>query len=215
MEPLIITAAITGSRITRETAPRIPIILREIAQSAVECWQAGAAIAHIHVRDPRTGLGTQDIGLFREVVERHPGTKPPNRRAPGPSWLRTGTRSLWRGLDQPGWIGVRKHAHCEHLPENANWSAIGIGKGHLPISMMAMAMGGHVRVGMEDNIYYSKGVLAETNAQFVERIVRIAREYGRPVATPSQAREILLAGSLSGSGMGTGKNLQQDSTKEE
>jgi 3-keto-5-aminohexanoate cleavage enzyme len=52
-------------------------------------------------------------------------------------------------------------------------------------------MGGHIRVGMEDNIYYERGVLAETNAQFVARIVRLAQEYGREVATPADARKIL------------------------
>jgi 3-keto-5-aminohexanoate cleavage enzyme len=79
----------------------------------------------------------------------------------------------------------------EYIPENSTWSVIGIGKGHLPMSMMAMVMGGHIRVGMEDNIYYPKGVLAKTNAQFVERIARLAIEYGRAVATPDAARKIL------------------------
>src|SRR5210317_2629257 len=69
MEKLIITAAITGSRITRETAPYIPITPEEIVQSAIECRQAGASIVHIHVRDPDTGLGTQDVEIFRQVVE--------------------------------------------------------------------------------------------------------------------------------------------------
>jgi 3-keto-5-aminohexanoate cleavage enzyme len=82
------------------------------------------------------------------------------------------------------------HLH-QHIPQNSTWSAIGIGKGHLPMSMMALIMGGHIRVGMEDNIYYSRGGLAKTNAQFVERIVRIAGEYGRQVATPEEARRIL------------------------
>jgi 3-keto-5-aminohexanoate cleavage enzyme len=59
------------------------------------------------------------------------------------------------------------------------------------MSMLALTLGGHIRVGLEDNIYYSKGVLAQTNAQFVERIVRIAKEYGREVANPDEAREIL------------------------
>jgi 3-keto-5-aminohexanoate cleavage enzyme len=59
------------------------------------------------------------------------------------------------------------------------------------MAMMAMAMGGHVRVGLEDNIYYSKGVLAKTNAQLVERVVRIAKEFGREIATPQEARKIL------------------------
>jgi 3-keto-5-aminohexanoate cleavage enzyme len=79
----------------------------------------------------------------------------------------------------------------EYIPADATWSVIGIGKGHLPMSLMAMVMGGHIRVGMEDNIYYSRGVLAKTNAQFVARIVRLAREYGREVATPDEARRIL------------------------
>jgi 3-keto-5-aminohexanoate cleavage enzyme len=79
----------------------------------------------------------------------------------------------------------------EHIPENSTWSIIGIGKGHLPMSMMALAMGGHIRVGLEDNIYYSKGVLAETNAQFVKRIVRISGEYGRDIASPDEVREML------------------------
>jgi 3-keto-5-aminohexanoate cleavage enzyme len=57
--------------------------------------------------------------------------------------------------------------------------------------MMGLIMGGHIRVGMEDNIYYEKGVLAKSNAQFVERIARIAREYGREIATPEEARQIL------------------------
>jgi len=57
--------------------------------------------------------------------------------------------------------------------------------------MVAMVMGGHVRVGLEDNIYYSKGVLAKNNAELVERVVRIAKEFGREVATPQEARRIL------------------------
>jgi 3-keto-5-aminohexanoate cleavage enzyme len=79
----------------------------------------------------------------------------------------------------------------EMMPPDATWSVIGIGKGHLPMSMMALIMGGHIRVGMEDNIYYSRGELAKTNAQFVERIVRISQEYGREVASPTEARGIL------------------------
>ena len=79
----------------------------------------------------------------------------------------------------------------EYLPADATWSVIGIGRGHLPVSMMGLIMGGHIRVGMEDNIYYEKGVLAKTNAQFVERIVRISQEYGREIASPVEARKIL------------------------
>jgi 3-keto-5-aminohexanoate cleavage enzyme len=64
MDKLIITAAITGSRITREQTPYIPCTPEEITQSSIECWKAGAAVAHIHIRDLKTGLGTQDLELF-------------------------------------------------------------------------------------------------------------------------------------------------------
>ncbi|GAB4245167.1 MAG: 3-keto-5-aminohexanoate cleavage protein [Thermoleophilia bacterium] len=77
------------------------------------------------------------------------------------------------------------------IPAGSTWSVIGIGKGHLPMATMAIHMGGHVRVGMEDNVYYRKGVLARSNAEFVERVVRLAAEFERPVATPAEARQIL------------------------
>ncbi|MCI8647844.1 MAG: 3-keto-5-aminohexanoate cleavage protein [Firmicutes bacterium] len=78
-----------------------------------------------------------------------------------------------------------------HLPENCTWSAFGIGKGANEITLSALAMGGNVRVGLEDNVYYNKGQLAESNEQFVSRIVRIAGEMGKTPATPQEAREIL------------------------
>lgn len=270
MEKLIITAAITGSRITRETTPYIPITPEEIVQSAIECWEAGAAIAHIHVRDPKTGLGTQDPGLFRQVVEPLrektdlvlclttsgiPGRNLPieERLAPlelqpelasfdagsinlgGSVFINTpefleaaATRMKEKGVkpelevfdvgmmvtclrmrDQ-GYLEEPLHFQfvlgspwgspatpksllhlTDYLPAHSTWSIIGIGKENLPMSMMGLIMGGHIRVGMEDNIYYEKGVRAERNAQFVERIVRIARGYGREVATPEKARKIL------------------------
>jgi len=270
MEKLIITAAITGSRITRDIAPYIPITPEEIAQSATECWEAGAAVVHIHVRDPKTGLGTQDLGLFRQVVEplrektdlvlSLTTSGIPGRNLPieerlqslelrpelasfdagsinlggtafinTPEFLKGAAKAMkergvkpeleifdvgmmvtclrMRGqglLEEPlhfqfvlgtPW-GIpatpKSFLHLyDYLPENSTWSVIGIGKGHLPMAMMGLVMGGHIRVGMEDNIYYEKGVLAKSNAQFVERIGRIAREYGREIATPEEARQIL------------------------
>jgi 3-keto-5-aminohexanoate cleavage enzyme len=79
----------------------------------------------------------------------------------------------------------------EIIPQGSTWSVIGIGPGQLRMAVMGMVTEGHVRVGLEDNIYYSKGVLAKSNAQLVERIVRIAKELGRNVATPQEARKIL------------------------
>jgi 3-keto-5-aminohexanoate cleavage enzyme len=276
MEKLIITAAITGSRITREITPHIPITPEEIVQSAVECWQAGASVVHIHVRDPQTGLGTQRLEIFKQVAEPLkkktdlilclttsgiPGRNLPTTERLAPLELKPELASFDAGsinlgnsvfINSPEFLesaakkmkdnGVKPeleifdlgmivtclrmrsegmlaeplhfqfvlgtpwgapatpesllHLH-QHIPQNSTWSVIGIGKGHLPMSMMALIMGGHIRVGMEDNIYYSRGLLAKTNAQLVERIVRIAGEYGREVATPDEARRILtLSGTL-------------------
>jgi 3-keto-5-aminohexanoate cleavage enzyme len=270
MGKVIITAAITGSRISRDVAPNIPITPDEIAQSCIECWNAGAAIVHIHVRDPKTGLGTQDLDLFRQVVEPLrektdlllclttsgiPGRNLPieERLIPlklepelasfdagsinlggtvfinTPEFLEAAAKKMKEKGVKPeleifdvGMIvtclRMRDEGHLEeplhfqfvlgtpwgspatpksflhlyeHIPEGSTWSIIGIGKGHLPMSMMGLIMDGHIRVGMEDNVYYQRGELAKSNAQFVERIVRIAREYGREVATPAEAREIL------------------------
>lgn len=77
------------------------------------------------------------------------------------------------------------------IPADSTWGAFGIGKMHLPILYGTLALGGHIRVGMEDNIFYSKGQLAKSNVEFVERAVRLIREIGKEVATPDEAREIL------------------------
>lgn len=79
----------------------------------------------------------------------------------------------------------------ESLPTGSTWSVAGIGKAELPLGVMAVILGGHVRVGFEDNIYYSKGVLADSNAQLVERVARMGRELGRETATPAEARAML------------------------
>ena len=270
MDKLIITAAITGSRITREITPHIPLTPEEIVQSAYECWQAGASIVHIHVRDPKTGQGTQDVGIFKQVVDSLrektdlilclttsgiPGKNLPTEERLAPVDLKPELATFDAGsinlggtifMNSPEFLdraaekmrasGVKPEIEIfdlgmiitslrmrdqgkltdplyfqfvmgtpwgapatpkaflhlyEHIPDDSTWSIIGIGKGHLPMSMMALTMGGHIRVGLEDNIYYSRGVLAETNAQFVDRIVRISREYGREIATPAEARDIL------------------------
>jgi len=255
---------------TRDAAPHIPITPEEIAQSAYESWQAGASIVHIHVRDPKTGLGAQDLNLFRQVVESLrtktdlilslttsgiPGRNLPidERLAPlvlkpelasfdagsinlggsvfinTPEFLDEAARRMKEAgvkpeievfdsgmlvtalrmrdqgkIDEPlhfqfvlgtpwGAPATPKsflHLH-EMMPSSSTWSIIGIGRGYLPMAMMALIMGGHIRVGMEDNIYVSHGVLAKTNAELVERVVRICREYGREIATPTEARQIL------------------------
>ena len=270
MNPVIITAAITGSRMLRDTAPYIPITPEEIIQSSIEAWRAGASIVHIHVRDPETGLGCQDLDRFRQVAEALraetdlilslttsgiPGRNLPVAERLCPLALRpelasfdAGSINLGGGVfvNDPAFLdeaarmmreaGVKPeievfdlgmlvtalrmrdegklddplhfqfvlgtpwgapatpksllHLH-EHLPEGATWSTIGIGRGYLPMAMMALIMGGHIRVGMEDNIYLDRGVMAKTNAELVERVARIVAACGRPIASPTEARAIL------------------------
>ncbi|MBP7892523.1 MAG: 3-keto-5-aminohexanoate cleavage protein, partial [Firmicutes bacterium] len=82
--------------------------------------------------------------------------------------------------------------HCvASLPAGARWQVAGIGRAELQLAAVAIVLGGNVRVGFEDNIYYSRGVLAESNAQLVARVARISRELGREVATPEEARELI------------------------
>lgn len=79
----------------------------------------------------------------------------------------------------------------ESLCPGSTWSCFGVGHSAMEILYAAVALGGHVRVGMEDNVLYSKGILAESNAQFVERAARVIREFGNEPATPDEARELL------------------------
>jgi 3-keto-5-aminohexanoate cleavage enzyme len=270
MDKVIITAAITGSRMQRDIAPYIPITPEEIAQSAIESWEAGASIVHIHVRDPETGMGSQDVNLFRRVVEPIraqtdvvvclttsgvPGLNLPTHERLAPLELKPELASFDAGSinlgDQPfintnefldeaaikmKEFGVKPEIEVfdlgmivtalrmrdegkledplhfqfvlgtpagapatpksflhflEHIPGNATWSAIGVGKRQIDMAMMALIMGGHIRIGMEDNIYLQHGVLAKTNAELVERVIRVCKEYGRDSATPDEARNIL------------------------
>lgn len=79
----------------------------------------------------------------------------------------------------------------ESIPENYTWSVCALGRYEMAMAAMAIVLGGHVRVGMEDNIYLSRGILAKSNAELVSKAVRIAKELGREIATPDEAREIL------------------------
>jgi 3-keto-5-aminohexanoate cleavage enzyme len=270
MTKLIITVAITGSSISRSMTPYIPITPAEITRSAIECWEAGASIVHLHVRNPETALGTQDLALFRQVVEPLreetdlvlclttsgiPGRNLPTEErlqvlnlqpelasldagsinlggsifVNTPDFLETAAQQMRaKGVKpeleifdvgmivtclrmrsqgffddplhfqfvlgtpwgSPGTPRALIHM-CEMIPDDATWSVIGVGRTHLPMAMMALLMGGHIRVGMEDNLYYRRDQLAQTNAQFVERIARIAGEYGRDLASPDEARAML------------------------
>jgi 3-keto-5-aminohexanoate cleavage enzyme len=77
------------------------------------------------------------------------------------------------------------------FPADTIWPCSGIGPFQLPVTTLALLLGGHVRVGLEDNVYYRRGELANSNAELVERTVRLARELGREIASPQQARLML------------------------
>jgi 3-keto-5-aminohexanoate cleavage enzyme len=120
-------------------------------------------------------------------------------------FIETAKRFIERGLIQPPYwfqmvLGVRGGAPAtvdqlvhmvRQLPAGSLWSVCAIGRHQLPMNVAALVMGGHVRTGLEDNIYYSYRGLAEGNAPLVARIVRIARELGREPASPSEARTLL------------------------
>jgi 3-keto-5-aminohexanoate cleavage enzyme len=87
---------------------------------------------------------------------------------------------------------VRSLVHLvESLPTGSLWSVCAVGWRQLPLNVQAIVMGGHARTGLEDNLFYRRGELAQSNAQLVARLSRIARECGREPATPAEAREIL------------------------
>ena len=92
-----------------------------------------------------------------------------------------------------GMSGEARNLHhlIQMLPAGIHWGVAGIGRYQLPLAVQALVLGGHVRVGFEDNIFYSKGVLAKSNAQLVSRAARIAAELGRPVASTADARRLL------------------------
>lgn len=79
----------------------------------------------------------------------------------------------------------------DSIPAGSTWTVAGIGRHEFPMAALGIVMGGHVRVGFEDNVYLSKGVLAKSNGELVEKVARLAKELGRDIATPEEAREIL------------------------
>ncbi|MGQ9595091.1 MAG: 3-keto-5-aminohexanoate cleavage protein [Anaerolineae bacterium] len=271
MDKVIITAALTGSRTTKAHNPAVPYTPEEIAEDAVACWRAGAAVVHIHVRDPQTGAPSMDPALFREVVERirarcdlilnlttsglHLEGPDALERRLAPVTLRPELCSLDIGsvnfqdrvfLNPPQWgetaarrmrdSGVKPEMEVfdvghvaqaldliarglvaeppyfqlcmgarwgipgapenllflrGQLPAGAQWSVLGVGRAQWPMVALGLLLGGHVRVGFEDNVYLEQGVLAASNAQMVEKAVRLARDLGREVASPTEARAIL------------------------
>jgi uncharacterized protein (DUF849 family) len=296
MAKVIVTAAINGSVHTPTMSPYLPITPQQIADEAVRVYEAGGAIAHVHVRNPIDGMPVSDTELFREVATevksrcniilccttggtpemdvaerakvvtdlkpeiasfnagslnfgifpiadgiekfKHDWEKPflqdsedgifPNTfktlREYGQLFAETGTKPelevydagminnlaflLHRGyIKRPlhlqfvlGILGgmpatahnlVFLHNSAKEAIGDFTWSVCAAGRHQFPMCTISMIMGGHARVGMEDNLYLSKGVLAKSNAEQVEKIIRIARELGNEPATPDETREIL------------------------
>ena len=267
MSKLIITAALTGAEVTRGQQPHLPITPEEIGQAALEAYEAGAAIVHVHARQS-DGSPTQDKAVYAEIKRMIESRCPvifqpstggatwhsaeerlqPVELNPEMATLSTGTCNfgedifsnpqrfyeqaarmmLERGvkpefevfeagmidnamrlvrdglvkpplhfnfvLGVPGAMSGSVRNLCflvDSIPKDATWTVSGIGRHETPLAMAAIAMGGHVRVGFEDNIYFYKGQLAKGNAELTARIARLAKELGREVATPDEAREIL------------------------
>jgi 3-keto-5-aminohexanoate cleavage enzyme len=270
---IIITVAVTGSRPTKEMNPAVPYTPQEIVDAAVECHKAGAAIVHIHVRDPKTGrpdfkvelfrealdgirqrcdmlvnLTTSTSGLFSEGPDVISQRLQPVHLKPDmcsldlgslnfrdrvfinpPEWAEAAAKCMRDNsvkpelevfdvghiyqagdLIQKGLIDDPPHFQLcmgikwgieaspenllfmkSKLPPDALWSVLGVGRTQLPMITMAMLLGGNVRVGFEDNIYFKKGVLASSNAQMVEMAADLAERLERQVATPAEARRIL------------------------
>ncbi len=271
----IITVAPTGAWPKKENNPNVPMTPTEIADEVYACWKAGAAVAHLHMRDDQ-GNGTMDTKKFEETVglirERYPDCdivlnlttsgdihadddlrvahveklKPEmaSYDCGSMNWLNTSLfinspaflercGKLFQELNvkpeieafDPGMIAnaayylkkgilvaplhfqfcmgcangipgsmknlVFMKETMEQLCPGSTWSTFGVGHCAMEMLYGAVALGGHIRVGMEDNVMYAKGQLAESNVQFVERAARVIREYGNDVATPDEAREIL------------------------
>ena len=285
---VVVTCAVTGAGDTTGKSPHVPVTPKDIAAAAIEAAKAGAAIAHIHVRDPETGKGSRDPKLFKEVVDRVrdsgtdvvinltagmggdwvPSDEDPAMPGPGTDmisaedrlahvheclpeicsldcgtlnfgngneiyistppmlrrmaaltkeWgvkpelevfelghIRFATQMIHEGLiaEPPMFqicLGIpwgadqsvdTMKAMKDHLPQGANWAGFGISRMQMPMAATAVAMGGNVRVGLEDNIYLDRGVLA-TNGQLVTRAIEILERMGAHALSPQETRNKL------------------------
>jgi uncharacterized protein (DUF849 family) len=281
----ILTCAVTGAGTTLKQTPHLPVTPEQIAVSALEAADAGAAVVHLHVRDPETGGPSMRFDLYQEVVSRirsqntevlinltcGPGAtgdssvvlgepsagfstaqqrtqhivdlKPDmcsldfntmNRGAKnitvnsvpmiremariirsvrvkpeleifdsgdlliardlineglidGPPLIQIATGIKWGWGSSPATLQYAQTM----MPSRAVWYAFGIGAWEMPFVALSTISGGHARVGLEDNIYLEKRVLAKNNAELVVKAVRIIQDLGNDVATPKEARAIL------------------------
>ncbi|MEE8188940.1 MAG: 3-keto-5-aminohexanoate cleavage protein [Kiloniellales bacterium] len=280
---VIVTCAVTGAGDTLDRHPAIPVTPEQISASAIEAAAAGAAVVHIHVRDPETGQPSRKTELYAEVVERlrdsgsdavinltagmggdfFPGDDDPAAGGPGTDMvgpeerlvhveqlrpdicsLDCGTLNFGDGAyispapylrvmaERIKDCGVKPELECfdlghvrlanhlieeglvlapplfqiclgipwgapadtgtmkamvDALPEGAVWAGFGISAMEMPMVAQAILLGGHVRVGLEDNLYLKKGVFA-SNAQLVEKAIKIIELLGARALSPGEAR---------------------------
>ena len=285
-EEVIVTCAVTGAGDSAGRSPHVPVTPQEIAAACIEAAEAGAAIVHVHVRDPKTGKADRTVAYYEEVVglvrdsktdvvlnltcgmggdlyldadrpsqmvegtdlatpyermEHVDRLRPEictidcgsmnfgdhvviNRTADLEKMARyaqewgvkpelevfdmgqvgIATRMVRKGLidGQPLFqfcLGIDGGAAASAqsilalrsmIPDNAIWAAFGISSHEMPMVAQAVLLGGNVRVGLEDNLYLEKGVLA-TNGQLVEKAVRIVHDLGARTLTPAEARQKL------------------------
>lgn len=282
----IITCPITGALSTREQHPKLPVTPQEIAESAIDAHKAGAAICHIHVRDPETGLPSPKYELYEEVFHRirekcdmlinlttgaggrimvnsegvcdtslfmtpqqrvyhvvqlKPdlcsldvgtlnfgdfifGNPVSNVEVMAAEIQKAGVKPELEVFDM-GHISIARHliakglvkspplfqlcmginwgisatirnfmAMYENLPGDAIFAGFGVGASEFPMVTQCLILGGHIRVGMEDNLYISKGVLAKSNAELVEKAVKIAALLGKEIASVEETCRILNLG---------------------
>lgn len=286
-DKIFITCAVTGNLTTPEQTPYLPITPEQIAEACLGAAEAGAAIVHIHVRDPATGKPSMEIGYYREVVERirarnaqlvlNITTGPGGRFVPSPDEPRvagpgttlmvpekrvehiavlrpdictldlntmnsgaevvintpanvrrmakvmrdagvrpeielfdSGDIALMRDMLKDGSLagpvlcsfvmGVRYGFQPspetvlyarDLLPADAQFTAIGIGRSAFTMAAQSYLAGGHVRVGLEDAVYLSRGELAPSNAAMVTKVRRVVEDLGGQVVGPREAREII------------------------
>ncbi len=287
MNKTILTCAVTGNLTKPEMTPYLPITPKQIADACLGAADAGAAVAHVHVRYPETGKPSMELDHYAEVMHLIKAqnkeliinltTGPGGRYVPtegDPKVFATGTTlcdplkrvehvaalkpeicsldlntmnsgadvvmntpsnvrkmakvireagvmpeleifdsgdlNLAKDLiadgtvDGPGLytfvMGVKYGLNTDpatllymrdQLPSGALWAAFGISRAEFPIVAQAWLLGGHIRVGMEDNIYLEKGVLCESNTQLVNRAKRIISDLGGQLASSNEARQML------------------------
>jgi len=277
---VVISAALSGAATMKEQNPAVPYTPEEFAEESHRCMEEGAAVVHVHARDPQKGEPTSDIGKIRTTIEAirarcpgliinmstaiGPGVSREERIAPiaalAPEMASLNTNSMnaalanWKTgailaefvfentfamLEQ--YAGVMRGHHVkpecelydfggiynillvrkqglfeepmhfqmvfglaggvpydpfnlarmkELLPQNASWSVCGVGPYQFAAGMTAAVNGGHIRVGLEDNIRMPMGALADGSFEQVRWAVEVARLAGREVASPDEARQI-------------------------